>query len=852
MRKPQQRQILELIQTLEEAQALKMYANCQNCALRIGEFIEHIEGKGGGGRTVALLREYHELLREASTGEIGEEPLLKHLSELEDSVNSELAPDRLEIVFFPYQLSMFDAFESVYLAARADPNCDVYVVPIPWYELNPDGAFGRMHYDGDSYPDDIPVTDWLKYDVEGRRPDVIFIHYPYDDNVNNASIHPVFYSKRLRAFTDLLCYIPYFVALGDTVEEYYGRLPGVIYAHRVIVQSEAVRQSYIGHYEKFDRELGWQGRFGRAEEKFVALGSPKFDKVIHTNRENTPLPEEWRKRIDRSDGTARKVVLYNTHMFAWINGGEAYFKKLRFVFDLFRGREEVVLWWRPHPNTELNFRTKRPRFLDEYTSLIADYQCGDWGIYDDTPDLHRAIAWSDAYYGDWSSLVSMYQLTGKPIMTGNIEQLQNELRFLPTCIYVDDNDIWVSVRRINALFKMSRKSWEPRFVGSFPGETGYAAQFDTSLYQEPDENKGVIYFPPFQAKEIAAYSVAENTFTKFAYKKSGSEEEYHRDFCGSIAYGDHIYLTPYLYPSIARLDPATKEVDYYSDWVEPLKKLMSYVQDAFFLFPLAAGQSIWLAACGANAVVEFNMDTQISTIHEVGKKGYRYNGICFDGENYWLTPRYNTTTPVVKWNPKTGNIKEYAEIYLDDGEQHGFVPMVYGNGFVWLFPLLSRHAYKIDIHSDIVSIAEEFEPVIPDGENAQKGGKYYRPQVFGDSIFVYKEMTGTFIEYDFVTKERREETVRYPLETISQIEPFLVDAFLRDSELMKSVYDGCYYESDATTLSYFLSYLAHETEKHKTYALRDKRREIAKKMNIHMDGMAGQAIYDFTKKTVFG
>jgi hypothetical protein len=45
MRRYQQRQILELIQTLKEAQALKLYANCQNCALHICEFIERIEGE---------------------------------------------------------------------------------------------------------------------------------------------------------------------------------------------------------------------------------------------------------------------------------------------------------------------------------------------------------------------------------------------------------------------------------------------------------------------------------------------------------------------------------------------------------------------------------------------------------------------------------------------------------------------------------------------------------------------------------------------------------------------------------------------------------------------------------------
>ncbi|MDR2355260.1 MAG: hypothetical protein LBE16_03595, partial [Clostridiales Family XIII bacterium] len=108
-------------------------------------------------------------------------------------------------------------------------------------------------------------------------------------------------------------------------------------------------------------------------------------------------------------------------------GGEAYFAKLRSVFALFRGREDVVLWWRPHPNTELNFVTKRPALLGEYKKLVADYKRAGFGIYDDTADLHRAIVWTYAYYGDWSSLVIMCLVAGKPIMCLNINEIPDEI-----------------------------------------------------------------------------------------------------------------------------------------------------------------------------------------------------------------------------------------------------------------------------------------------------------------------------------------------------------------------------------------------------------------------------------------
>jgi hypothetical protein len=54
-----------------------------------------------------------------------------------------------------------------------------------------------------------------------------------------------------------------------------------------------------------------------------------------------------------------------------------------------------------------------------YKQIVDEYKQAGYGIYDDTPEMHRALSWTDAYYGDWSSLVHLYQFTGKPIMISN-------------------------------------------------------------------------------------------------------------------------------------------------------------------------------------------------------------------------------------------------------------------------------------------------------------------------------------------------------------------------------------------------------------------------------------------------
>ena len=62
----------------------------------------------------------------------------------------------------------------------------------------------------------------------------------------------------------------------------------------------------------------------------------------------------------------------------------------------------------------------------EYREIVRRYQEDGWGIYDDTSDMDRAVAVSDAYYGDGSSAMPLYQMTGKPVMVQNIMMLWEE------------------------------------------------------------------------------------------------------------------------------------------------------------------------------------------------------------------------------------------------------------------------------------------------------------------------------------------------------------------------------------------------------------------------------------------
>lgn len=419
------------IQGQAYAQAMELLISCQEKAIEAGNRIELL--KGEGFRTVLLLENYCEQLylmhEKLSCPEFAQmDELYRNLQEILVQVGKSVKKDiieRREIVFLPYKASMWDSLESVWRDAAADSMCDVYVIPIPYYDKRADGSFGEMHIEADEYPAYVPITSYEDYHIEQRLPDVIFIHNPYDGSNRVTSVHPMFYAKNLKEYTDKLVYIPYFVLneidpqderAAAGIEKFVA-LPGVIHADRVIVQSEDMRQVYINVMTRLVGEKTksfW-------EQKILGLGSPKVDKVLRTKREGVDIPKEWRRILQKPDGSSKKVIFYNISVSALLRNKENMIKKIQNVLQVFKeNREDVALLWRPHPLMLATIESMRPQLLEEYKKIVAQYKEEGWGIYDDTADLNRAIAISDAYYGDKSSVVWLCQKVNMPVMIQNV------------------------------------------------------------------------------------------------------------------------------------------------------------------------------------------------------------------------------------------------------------------------------------------------------------------------------------------------------------------------------------------------------------------------------------------------
>ena len=386
--------------------------------------------KANAGRYADTLDSLGQVIKMTDWQHMGREELAQCVSLCQDIIlqvvnnlrnEKELKKD---IVFLPYKASMWDSLESVWKAANEDKeHCNTYVIPIPYCDRNPDGTAKEWHCEREFFPADVPTLNWQDVDLKQMHPDVIFFHYPYDDCNYVTSVDAAYYSRNLKQCTDKLIYIPYFVLQEpkfdydnleqeDKIREAEDKLsnfilePGVMNAHQSVVQSEAMKRVYVNvltRYTNVPREY-W-------EKHILGLGSPKFDKVANSSREDYELPEEWQRII-----RGRKTVLYNTGLSTMLKYKDTYLDKVRSVLQIFKGQDDVVLWWRPHPLLRATFQSMNSDLLTEYDEIVSRYRQEGWGIYDDTAELERAVAWTDGYYGDGSSVVQLYEKTGKMVM----------------------------------------------------------------------------------------------------------------------------------------------------------------------------------------------------------------------------------------------------------------------------------------------------------------------------------------------------------------------------------------------------------------------------------------------------
>lgn len=810
---------------ITQQQVQGILTECQEAAVALGGKIE--EGGAEGQCVVSLLEEYCEGLYQLCihwedaairSGEL--EHIRTLLQRAQHTVSSQIPEDRLEVVFLPYKASMWDSLESVWRAAAADENCNARVIPIPYYEKNPDGTLKQEHYEADSYPAYVPVEDYREYDLEKRMPDAIFIHNPYDGMNYVTTVHPSFYSNNLKKYTRCLVYIPYYATAGG-MSEAQSLCPAYLYADYIVIQAE----KYKNYFDSIV-----------PREKFLVFGSPKFDSVIRKCQDPPAAPDGWREQMQ-----GKKVYFYNTSINGMLQDTGSFLKKMEYVFRTFEGRQDACLLWRPHPLLEATFQSLRKEYWEQYKALKEDFLKKELGIFDTSPDIETAIAYADAYVGDaGTSVTALFGVVGKPlfILDNRIHSLPGEddwkglVYSIPT---YDHRDQYV-VTYGNKLYASPHQDFQYGFYCDLSEYTGGGYYLRAYRYGD------TVYVFPQNAEHILA--VGEDR--KPRKINFPHECEQRGAFSGAVAQENAVWILPYRYSSLIRFTPATEKLTYITG-VRDFNCGMVDGENVICARAYAGEKWFFLDTTGTR-LLTIDCNTLETKVTDTGLDRPYMSMFSEDreGEVFWLLPF--TGTQVVRWNIRTGEKREY-DLFVDGlksfSNRHGaecdkryfgsmaltaeqaiFSPF-WGNYFVCL-DLESGKAHKWDS-----PFAEET------GENAYfsagNSGTFIRDREdYGKYRFYCAAVRKTY-DIDLATKEIREVPVTFDREEVRAHAP----GFAVDSQWMQY---GCQ-ENAFHTLPDFL-------EGSLPGMPFDREKQLAEfsRINASTDGRCGERLYDFIKE----
>ena len=846
MRKVQKKQIEELLRLFEDAQnqfkkyveqnrtqsAIELLQECQNSAISLGTAIENIENEGHP--TVILLEEYCELLYQCYESLIGNEKVSvnqciklinQKLIKISNSVKNDIKI-KIEAVFLPYKASMWDSLESIWQAADADPDCDAYVIPIPYFDKRPDGSFGQRYYEANQYPGYVPVVNYEEYDFEIHRPDLVFIHNPYDEGNFITSVHPYFYSDNIKKYTDCLIYVPYFATAGG-MSEGQALCLAYINADYIVIQSEKYREYY-------DPRI--------PDSKFLAMGSPKFDSIIHKCQSQPNYPKNWIEKVK-----GKKIYFYNTSIGGMLENTDAFLKKMKYVFDIFKGREDACILWRPHPLMESTFESMREEFYPRYKLLKKEFIENQIGIYDKTPSIEDSIALADVYIGDAAtSVTSLFGVVGKPlfILNNYIHSLpeKDDWRGERINMYFDEwgNDRY-QVTMNNQLWFSENNDYHYKFYMDL--KSGYSGG---RYYMRALEIKNKIYVLPYNAQHLLIIKdkiIRKIEFPKFMVQGASFFKSWHNQ--------KYIFLFPYQYPKLIRINIETEEIHY----VDGLQSFyVRNVNGRWQSGGIGLYKNEWVfASPEEDQFVFMNIDTfEIKILNSNLHKGVQE--VIANEDDLWLIPFKGRS--IWCWNPKTGDIREYNDVPVDfcsiswpygqKCDEHPFGGMVFSNEgekeTIIISPYWGNMFLSLDKETGKM---EEWK--LPMG-NAMRGKNgYFITSNMGGFIVSYPQKKAKIrlwyvperklFDLNLDTKEYKEVEIDFDYEDLLQHEP----GFMEESEWMQY----CLNENAFHSLKDLL-------DNNIIGSSFDKERQLQAfaKINANTDGTCGKNIYKFVKEKV--
>ncbi len=715
---------------------ISYFSMCQDGAVAIGETLE--KETGNYESAIGFLENYCEDLFHLAQKQDFDTSVFQKLADSFFDFSNEIKkiPHKLEVAFFPYQSAMWDSLESVYFAFMQKEECHCSVVPIPYSVYKKNEDVWQPAYDGYKMPLDIPIVKYDEYDLEAMRPDIAFIHNPYDEHNFITRVDAKFYASNLKEYVDTLVYIPYYVNFMTKKPKKMEYFPAYQYADYCIFQSK-ISKEYLQEVPFYD--------------KILPLGSPKLDKVIRYQKEGGYIPKEWEEIL-----TGKKKIMLNVTVGLFLTNGMQLLDKLLYLFREIKEQNEVALIWRPHPLIEQTIDSMKPELQQKYAEVMEYFLENKIGVLDKTPDITNTVAISDAYVGDGaSSVVTLFLVANKPIFVYNeIDHFKeysiDEKTRIELALIQKVGDKIIATALFHAgIFEISSDFKEMKYLGCDPEDNAWGA----INKQFAIENQK-IYLSSHMSKKISYYDVETNTFHTIV-----DQNDYLYDRI--LIYKEKLIYFGIVEHTITIHDRKQNTWETYALDLTSIQAKKNDVIYESISNRCRLKNKLYFCMSYSNQLLVFDLDTYTQEYISVGKDVFGYVAMLALDDTIWLSEK---TGNIVKYNTQTNEvdiipppqgvivlpkIQNRRRVYLGAKNMGKYI--VVSPGFSTAFLRINQETMETKLIGE--------EALYPEWESVRQGGKRFdavakNGLVFDENhIICFMPTTFAYVKLNIETEE---------------------------------------------------------------------------------------------------
>lgn len=303
---------------------------------------------------------------------------------------------KYKVVFFAELGQKWDSMSSLYEAFRARSDCETAVVIEPIFREATVGGEKKRDVIYQDYltPMGIPNIPYEFYDLSKELPDMAFISNPYESVTLEQ-----FWPDNIAKYSKLV-YVPYYTNMASSESSVCALcgMPVATQAWRILAQSEEIMKMHRKYAPKHGANL-------------LVTGLPKWDNILELKKAPETLPKGWKEKI-----SGKKVFLWNSHFAVSPSEPGTLLDYGQAIVDVFSGRKDIALIWRPHPMTSTIFKLYASAARPFWEKLVHTVESAPNMVFDTGLSYVPSFQASDALLSDFSSIIAQYMLTGKPVL----------------------------------------------------------------------------------------------------------------------------------------------------------------------------------------------------------------------------------------------------------------------------------------------------------------------------------------------------------------------------------------------------------------------------------------------------